>query len=154
MFWFKKKKDSGSGSENSWSGKKSRIQLNPGTQPGAIDGYGISVLPFTRYLLRFCQWLIWPVVKSKPFLPLTFLIKGQCHEISDFIFFSMNQFLPCPWVYHQGRFEFVRKFAEIFAAQGAQPGNRWQMKKNISIRKVFIILFGHLWIVIVELTYR
>ncbi len=33
----------------------------------------------------------------------------------------MNQFPPRPWVYHKGRFEFFRKFAEIFAAQGWPP---------------------------------
>ncbi len=32
--------------------------------------------------------------------------------------FFMNQLPPSPWVYHYGRFEFFRKFAEIFAAQG------------------------------------
>ncbi len=30
----------------------------------------------------------------------------------------MNQFPPSPWVY---RFEFFRKFSEIFAAQGCPP---------------------------------
>jgi hypothetical protein len=49
---------------------------------------------------------------------------------------------------------FVEKFAEIFAAQGAPPGfvdtgGKW---KKSSIRKVLIILFGHIWVV--ELTYR
>jgi hypothetical protein len=31
----------------------------------------------------------------------------------------MNQFLPSPSVFHLDRFEFFRKFAEIFASQGA-----------------------------------
>ncbi len=48
-------------------------------------------------------------------------LKGQCHEIFDFWFFFMNQFPPIPWVYHEGRFEFFRKFAEIFAAKGLPP---------------------------------
>jgi hypothetical protein len=26
---------------------------------------------------------------------------------------------PSPWVYHKGRFDFFRKFGEIFVAQGA-----------------------------------
>ncbi len=38
-------------------------------------------------------------------------LKGQCHKI--FNFFPLS---PC--VYYYGRFEFFRKFAEIFAAQG------------------------------------
>ncbi len=33
----------------------------------------------------------------------------------------MDQFPPSIWVYHYGHFEFFRKFAEIFAAQGAPP---------------------------------
>ncbi len=39
--------------------------------------------------------------------------------------FFMNQFPPSSWWYHLGRFEFFRKFAEIFAAQGAPPVSRW-----------------------------
>jgi hypothetical protein len=33
----------------------------------------------------------------------------------------MNQFPPHPRVFHLDRFEFFRKFAEIFASQGAPP---------------------------------
>jgi hypothetical protein len=33
----------------------------------------------------------------------------------------MNQFTPSPRVFHLDRFEFFRKFAEIFASQGAPP---------------------------------
>jgi hypothetical protein len=48
-------------------------------------------------------------------------------------------------------FEFFRKFAELFAAQGAPPmsGGKW---KKSSIRKIFIISLGHLWGVV--LSYR
>jgi hypothetical protein len=35
--------------------------------------------------------------------------------------FFMNQFPPYPRVFHLDRFEFFRKFAEIFASQGAPP---------------------------------
>jgi hypothetical protein len=45
-------------------------------------------------------------------------------------------------------FDFFRKFAEIFAAQGAPVANG----KKSSIKNVLIILFGHLWEV--ELTNR
>ncbi len=51
------------------------------------------------------------------FLPF---LKGHCHEIFCFLFF-MNQFPPSPRLSHQDRFEFFRKFAEIFARQGAPP---------------------------------
>jgi hypothetical protein len=40
---------------------------------------------------------------------------------------------------------------EIFAAQGAPPTAN---EKKSSIRKVFIISFGHLWVVVLELAYR
>jgi hypothetical protein len=33
----------------------------------------------------------------------------------------MHQFPPSPRVFHLDRFEFFRKFAEIFASQGAPP---------------------------------
>jgi hypothetical protein len=33
----------------------------------------------------------------------------------------MNQFPPSPRVFHEDRFDFFRKFAEIFASQGAPP---------------------------------
>jgi hypothetical protein len=33
----------------------------------------------------------------------------------------MNQFPPSPRVFHLDRFEFLRKFAEIFASQGSPP---------------------------------
>jgi hypothetical protein len=36
------------------------------------------------------------------------------------VFFT-NQFPPSPRVFHLDRFEFCRKFAEIFASQGAPP---------------------------------
>ncbi len=35
----------------------------------------------------------------------------------------MNQFPPRPRVIHLDRFEFFRKFAEIFASQGAPPAS-------------------------------
>ncbi len=35
--------------------------------------------------------------------------------------FFMNKFPPSPRVSHWDRFEFFRKFAEIFASQGAPP---------------------------------
>ncbi len=33
----------------------------------------------------------------------------------------MDQFPPSPGVFHLDRFEFFRKFAEIFASKGAPP---------------------------------
>ncbi len=48
---------------------------------------------------------------------------GGSLGIQDFrhLVFLMNQFPPSIRVYHYSHFEFVRKFAEIFAAQGAPP---------------------------------
>ncbi len=41
-------------------------------------------------------------------------LKGVWHEISTSCFFT-NQFPPGPWVSSWGHFEFLQKFAEIFA---------------------------------------
>jgi hypothetical protein len=48
---------------------------------------------------------------------------------------------------------FLQKFAEMFGAQGTLPVSLTLVAngKNLSIGKVLIILFGHLWVV--ELTY-
>ncbi len=77
-----------------------------------------------------------------------FSLMGQRHEIFDFCFFFHEPVSPSPWVYHSGRFEFFRKLAVIFAAL-FDTGGKW---KKSSIRKVLLILFGHLWDV--ELIYR
>jgi hypothetical protein len=45
---------------------------------------------------------------------------GQCHEIFDFWYFH-ESVSPKPLSIPLGRFELFRKFAEIFAAQGAPP---------------------------------
>jgi hypothetical protein len=39
----------------------------------------------------------------------------------------MKQFPPSPRVFHLDRFEFFRKFAEIFASQGAPPVSTTQV---------------------------
>jgi hypothetical protein len=45
----------------------------------------------------------------------------------DFLLFSMNQFPPSPRVFHLDRFKCFRKFAEIFASQGAPPVSTTQV---------------------------
>ncbi len=64
-------------------------------------------------------------------------IKGTVSRDFLLLLFSMNQFPPGPWLHYKGRFEFFRKFAEIFAAQ---------FSKKSSIRQIFMISFGHLWV--------
>ncbi len=64
-------------------------------------------------------------------------VKGTVSRDFLLLVFFMDQFPPSPRVFHKDRFEFFRKFAEIFAAQ-------W---KKSSIRKILIILFGHLRVV-------
>ncbi len=79
--------------------------------------------------------------------------KGTMSRDFSLLVFFMNQFSPSPWVYHWGHFKFFRKFAEIFAAQGAPPVSLTLVANGkSSIIKVLIILFGHLWEV--ELTCR
>jgi hypothetical protein len=47
--------------------------------------------------------------------------KGTVSRDFLLLVFFMNQFPPSPRVFHIDRFEFFRKFAEIFASQGAPP---------------------------------
>jgi hypothetical protein len=47
--------------------------------------------------------------------------KGTVSRDFLLLVFFMNQFPPSPIVSHQDRFEFFRKFAEIFASKGAPP---------------------------------
>jgi hypothetical protein len=59
---------------------------------------------------------------STKFVPIqTHLIKGTVSRDFLLLVFFMNQFPPYPRVFHSDRFEFFRKFAEIFASQGAPP---------------------------------
>ena len=46
-------------------------------------------------------------------------LKGTVSRDFLLLSFFMNQFPPSPRVFHLDRFEFFRKFAEIFASQGA-----------------------------------
>ena len=48
-------------------------------------------------------------------------LKGTVSRDFLLLVFFMNQFPPRPRVLHLDRFEFFRKFAEIFASQGAPP---------------------------------
>ncbi len=49
------------------------------------------------------------------------LLKGTVSQDFLLLVFFMNQFPPYPRVFHLDRFKFFRKFAEIFASQGAPP---------------------------------
>jgi hypothetical protein len=48
-------------------------------------------------------------------------LKGTVSRDFLLLVFFMNQFPPSFRVFHLDRFEFFRKFAEIFASQGASP---------------------------------
>jgi hypothetical protein len=49
------------------------------------------------------------------------ILKGTVSRDFLLLVFFMNQFSPSPRVFHLDRFEFFRKFAEIYASQGAPP---------------------------------
>ncbi len=49
------------------------------------------------------------------------LFKGTVSRDFLLLVFFMNQFPPSPRVFHLDRFDFFRKFTEIFAGQGAPP---------------------------------
>ncbi len=93
----------------------------------------------------------WRTTISAP--PSTFFIaalKGQCHEIFCFCFFSWISF-PQASDYNiravLNFFENSRRYSQLKVCHRCQR-HRWQ---KLSSRKILIILFGHLWVV--ELTY-
>jgi hypothetical protein len=49
------------------------------------------------------------------------MLKGTVSRDFLLLVFFMIQFPPSPRVFHLDRFEFFRKFADIFASQGAPP---------------------------------
>ncbi len=59
-------------------------------------------------------------------------LKGTVSRDFLLLVLFLNQFPPSLWLYHYGRFEFFRKFAEIFAAQCLPLLSRhwWQMEKT------------------------
>jgi hypothetical protein len=62
-------------------------------------------------------------------------LKGQCHEICCFWFFSRISFPPSPEYPIRTVSNFFRKFVEIFASQGAPPYQRhcWQILPPIPL---------------------
>ncbi len=77
------------------------------------------IVLFTCTLFINSQNLL-PIFK-KVFWFLVSPVKGAVSGDFRLLDFFMNQFPPSTWVYHYGHVEFFRKFAEIFAAQGAPP---------------------------------
>ncbi len=80
-------------------------------------------------------------------------LKGTVSRDFLLLVFFINQFPPGPRVSHSDRFEFFSKIrGDIHSSRLTtdvnDTGGKW---KKCSIRKVIIILLGHLWIV--ELTY-
>jgi len=77
-------------------------------------------------------------------------LKGQCHEIFDLRYFSSISFPQAPE--YPIRLDFFENSPEIFAAQGEPLVS---LKKS-SIRKVFVVFYGHLWEVDIDkkLTFR
>ncbi len=59
----------------------------------------------------------------------------------DFLFlaFLINQFPPSPRLSHYDRFEFFRKFTEIFASQGAPPVSTTPVANLLPISLVLLI---------------
>jgi hypothetical protein len=77
--------------------------------------------------------------------PKNIHLKRQCHEIVYFRFYFMNQFPPSPRVSHLDRFKFFRKFAAIFAAQGAPPMSLTTPVangKNLQSENVYILFLN------------
>jgi len=70
---------------------------------------------------------VWTPLGSRVNIYINFCLrvhfKGTVSRDFRLLVFFMNQFPPIPWVYHEARFEFFRKFAEIFAAKGLPPAS-------------------------------
>ncbi len=87
-------------------------------------------------------FLLWPTRSSNPPSPFPALVKGTVPRDFRLLVFYMNQFLPTPWVYCTIRavsnfFENSRRYSQL-----VDTGGKW---KKSSIRKILLILFGHLW---------
>ncbi len=80
----------------------------------------LQLTPFT-YTLPHLR-LAWMNVTWRQRWPWpSTLFKGTVLRDFLLLVFFMNQFPPSPRVFHLDRFKFFRKFAEIFASQGAPP---------------------------------
>ncbi len=80
-------------------------------------------------------------------------LKGQCHEIFDFCFFSWISFPQAPEYTIRAISNFFgnsRRYSQLKVHHGCH-WKRWQMEKIFN-QKSFNFLFVHLWEV--ELTYR
>ncbi len=65
------------------------------------------------------------------------LLKGTVSQDFFLLVFFMNQFPPSPRVSHLDRFEFFRKFAEIFADQGWPPVSLTPVANEKNLQKIF-----------------
>ncbi len=91
------------------------------TQAPCVDGRHLSQRVASQ-VLSGCNLLKNP--HTSPYIVYdsqAYTIKGTVSRDFRLLVFFMNQFPPSIWVYQYGLFEFFRKFAEIFAAQGAPP---------------------------------
>ncbi len=113
------------------------------TYVGLFNNFAYIIIVFVRevyisILWRFIKHVCYSAGLSRD------VLKGQCHEIFDFRFFSWISFYQAP----EYTIRVVSNFFEnsrIFAAQGVLPttsvndtGGKW---KKSSIRKVLIIFF-------------
>jgi hypothetical protein len=93
-----------------------------------------------NFAFAYFQFLLAKILHLVSHALNSYCLKGQCHEIFGFWFFSWISFPPAP--------EYTIKTVSNFFK------NSWrysQLKvckwKNFLIRKILIILFGHLWVV-------
>ncbi len=112
--------------------------------------------PFEAFRLIFHHLLssgILPLLRTKNNFR-SILIKGTMPRDFRLQVFFMKSVSPWPLSILLGPSRIFRKFSEIFAAQGVLSVSLTPVAngKKFYIRKVSIILFGHLWVT--ELTYR
>ncbi len=66
-------------------------------------------------------------------IPADCSFKGKVSRDFLLLVFFINQFPPSPRVFRLNRSEFFRKFAEIFASQGAPPVAHWYQRHRWQI---------------------
>jgi hypothetical protein len=97
--------------QNTPNRKKKALEIGKGGSHYLSFYLSFFLSFFLSYLLSFFL----------SFFFLSFYFKGTVSRDFRLLVFFINQFPPSTRVYQYGHLEFFRKFAEIFAAQGAPP---------------------------------
>ena len=88
---------------------------------------------------------VWTPLGSRVNIYINFCLqvhfKGTVSRDFRLLVFFMNQFPPIPGEYHEGRFEFFQKFAEIFANECLSAVSTTLAKKDKYFEIKFFKIF-------------